>query len=128
MKNSDHLVVHLTTGFMYLLSIETSKKEVQEALEEAAAAAIKNDLNFSYIKDDDLDDYIKELKEFDDDLKDFSDDEILDLYNYYYIDLSGYGLFNIYVSMDNTKIDNTIYNNTYLLEDLKKWKNWQKKN
>jgi len=120
MKKSNNLVVHLTTGLIWLLSIETDKQETHEALEQAAALAIKNDLNFSYIKDDDVDDYIKELKEFDDDLKDLSDDEILEFYNYYYIDLSEYGLFNIYVKMDNTKIDNTIYNNTYLIKELKK--------
>jgi hypothetical protein len=119
MKKSNNLVVHLTTGFMWLLSIQTSKKEAQEALEEAAALAIKNDLNFSYIKDDNIYNYIEELKEYDDDLKDLTDDEILELYNYYYIDLSEYELFNIYVKMDNTKIDNIIYNNTYLINDLK---------
>lgn len=118
MKKSDNLVVHLTTGFIYLLSIETSKKEAQEALEEAAAIAIKNGLNFSYIKDDDVHDYIEELKEYDDDLKDLSDDEILELYNYYYIDLSEYGLFNVYIDMKNTRIDNVIYNNTYLIDEL----------
>lgn len=123
MKKSDNLVVHLTTGFYQLLSIETSKKEAHDALEEAAAIAIKNDLNFSYIKDDDVHDYIKDLKEYDDDLKDLTDDEILEFYNYYYIDLSEYGLFNIYVKMDNTKIDNMIYNNTYLIEEMEKWKN-----
>lgn len=120
MKKSDNLVVHLTTGFYQLLSIETSKKEAHDALEEAAAIAIKNDLNFSYIKDDDVHDYIKDLKEYDDDLKDLTDDEILEFYNYYYIDLSEYGLFNIYVKMDNTKIDNMIYNNTYLIEEMEK--------
>lgn len=123
MKKSDNLVVHLTTGFMWLLSIETSKKEVHEALEEAVSIAIKNDLNFSYLKDSDNDDYIKDLKDYDDNLKDLSDDEILELYNYYYIDLSEYGLFNIYVSMENTRIDNNIYDNTYLIEEVKWWKN-----
>lgn len=117
MKKSNNLVVHLTTGFYQLLSIETSQKEAVKALEEAAAIAIKNDLNFSYIKDDDVCDYIKELKEYDDDLKDLSDDEILDLYNYYYMDLSEYDLFNIYVDMKDTKIDNNIFNNTYLMEE-----------
>lgn len=119
MKKSNNLVVHLTTGFYQLLSIETSQKEVHDALEEAAALAIKNDLNFSYIKDDDVDDYIKELKEYDEDLKDLSDDELLELYNYYYIDLSNYGLFNVYVKMDNTLIDNNIFDNTYLINDIK---------
>lgn len=123
MKKSDNLVVHLTTGFMCLLSIETSKKEVHEALEEAVSLAIKNDLYFSYIKESAINDYIKQSKEFDDNLKDLSDEEILDLYNYYYIDLSEYGLFNIYVSMENTRIDNNIYDNTYLIEEVKWWKN-----
>lgn len=119
MKKGNNLVVHLTTGFIYLLSIETSQKEEQEALEEAVSIAIKNDLNFSYIKYDDVDDYIEELKAYDDDLKDLTDDEILEFYNYYYIDLSNYGLFNVYVKMDSTRIDNMIYNNTYLINDLK---------
>lgn len=123
MKKNNNLVVHFTTGFYQLLSIETSKTGAAEALEEAAAIAIKNDLSFSYIKDDEAYNYIKELKKYDDDLKYLSDDEILERYNYYYIDLSEYDLFNIYVSMENTKIDNRIYNNTYLMEDLKKWKN-----
>ena len=119
MKKSDNLVVHLTTGFMYLLSIETTKKEAQDALEEAAATAIKNDWNFSYIKDNDIHDYIEELKEYDDNLKDLSVEEILDFIDYYYIDLSEYGLSNIYVDMENTKIDNNIYENTYTMEELK---------
>lgn len=117
MKKSNNLVVHLTTGFMYLLSIETSKKEEQEALEEAISIAIKKDLNFSYIKEDDIYDYIEELKKYDDSLKDFSYDEIIEIYNYYYVDLSEYGLFNVYVKMDNTKIDNNIYDNTYLIKE-----------
>ena len=119
MKKSDNLVVHLTTGFMYLLSIETTKKEAQDALEEAVSIAIKNDWNFSHIKETDIHDYIEELKEYDDNLKDYSDDEILELYNYYYIDLSEYGLSNVYIKMDNTGIDNTIYNDTYLVEKVK---------
>ena len=118
MKKSDNLVVHLTTGFISLLSIETSQKEAQEALEEAVSIVIKNDLNFSYIKDDDVHDYIKELKEYDNDLKDLSDEEILELYNYYYIDLSEYGLSNVYANMENTRIDNNIYDNTYLIEEV----------
>lgn len=118
MKKSDNLVVYLTTGFMWLLSIETTKKDIHEALEEAVVLAIKNDLNFSYMKEAEMYDYIEKLKEIYDDLKDLSNDEVLDLYNYYYIDLSGYGLFNVYVDMENTRIDNTIYNNTYTMEDL----------
>ncbi len=119
MKKSDNLVVHLTTGFMYLLSIETTKKEAQDALEEAVAIAIKNDWNFSYIYEADIHDYIEELREYDDNLKDLSDDEVLEVYNYYYLDLFEYGLSNVYVDMENTKIDNTIYENTYTMEELK---------
>lgn len=122
MKKSDNLVVHLTTGFYSLLSIETTKIEAQEALEEAVAIAIKNNLDFSYIKDDDIYNYIDELKEYDDELKKYSYDEIIEIYNYYYIDLSEYGLSNVYVKMDNTRIDNTTYNNTYLIGALEKWK------
>lgn len=120
MKKSDNLVVHLTTGFYSLLSIETTKIEAQEALEEAVAIAIKNNLDFSYIKDDDIYSYIDELKEYDDELKKYSYDEIIEIYNYYYIDLSEYGLSNVYVKMDNTRIDNTTYNNTYLIGALEK--------
>lgn len=116
MKKSENLVVHLTTGFGWLLSIETSKKEVHEALEEAVVSAIKNDWNFSYIYENDIHDYIDKLKEYDDDLKDLSDDEILELYNYYYIDLSEYDLSNVYVDMENTRIDNNIYANTHTIE------------
>ena len=119
MKESKNMVVNLTTGFMWLLSIETTKKEVHEALEEAVSVAIKNDLQFSYLKESDLPSFIKEVKEYDDDLQELSDDEILAIYNYYYIYLSEYGLSNIYLDMTSTRIDNTIYDNTYTMEELK---------
>lgn len=117
MKESKNMVVHLTTGFMWLLSIETSKNELHEALDEAVSVAIKNDLQFSYLKESDLPSFIKDVKEYDDDLQELSDDEILAIYNYYYMDLSEYGLNNIYLDMTSTRIDNIIYDNTYTLDD-----------
>ena len=117
MEKSNNLVVHLETGYMFLLSIETSEKEnIETALNQAVITALKNDLRFSYYKDGS-----KELKEAIEFLKrdDENDDETLDNNNYMYLDLSSDFGFNVYVKMDNTRIDHTIYDNTYLLNELK---------
>ena len=117
MKTSKYFVVHLETGYIFLLSIETSEREnIETALNEAVIKAIKNDLNFSYYKDGS-----KELKEAIEFLKrdDETDEETLDNNNYMYLDLSSDYDFNVYVKMSDTRIDHTLYSNTYLLNELK---------
>ena len=119
MKTSKNLVVHLTTGYAFLTSIETPENDFESALEYAVKYAIKNDLNFSMIKDNEADDFIKDLRDYDESLLDMSDDEVLEYYNYLYLDLSSDFDYNVYVSMANTRIDNTIFDNTYTLEEVK---------
>ena len=117
MKKSENLVVHLETGYVFLLSIETSEKEnIETALNQAVITALKNDLNFSYHKDGS-----KELKEAIEFLKrdDETDEETLDNNNYMYLDLSSDYDFNVYIAMGCTRIDHTLYENTYLLNELK---------
>lgn len=119
MKESKNLCVALTTGYYFLLSIETSETLCYEsALKQAVIIALKNDLQFTHIKDNDINDWIKEQKKYNKkELKNMSDDEIIEYYNFLYIDLSDTFDFNIYIDMSNTRIDHLIYDNTYLLSD-----------
>lgn len=121
MTKSNNLVVHLTTGYAFLKSIETDEIDnPEEALIKAVVIAVKHKMQFSYIYDKDLDEFIKDVKSFNDDLIDMDDDEIMDYYEYHYLDLSHECLDNLWVCMTDTRIDNNIYSNTYTLEDMKK--------
>ena len=59
MKKSNNLVVHLTTGFIHLIKYWNNKKRSSGRFRRGVATAIKNDLNFSYIKEAEVDDYIE---------------------------------------------------------------------
>ena len=111
MEKSKKLCVHLTTGFMWLRSIQTTEENSeQRALEEAVAYAIKNNLSFSYFEEGS--DALKEHVEWIRSSADQTDEEVLEYGSYMYLDLSEYGLPNVWVSMEQTRIDHQKYTDT----------------